>query len=98
MCLLFNEKTMWQKIYLGEPIKNIPKRNRGKGCKINSTNALAIKIMYLNLLLAKLVDSIFQQGLENQFGVLDILREVTFRLVTWDSQESSSSFQSTPCL
>lgn len=80
---------------LGSLLKNTPKRNkRGKGCKINSTNALAIKIVYFNLLLAKLVDGIFQQGLENQFGVLDILREVTFRLVTWDSQESISSFQS----
>lgn len=39
--------------------------------------------MSLNLLLAKLVDSIFQQGLENLFSVLDILRKVTFRLVMY---------------
>ena len=37
-------------------------------------------MMDLNLLPAELVDGIFQQGLENQFGVLDILREVTFSL------------------
>lgn len=42
--------------------------------------------MDLNLLLPKLVDSTFQQGLENLFGVLDILREVTFRLVMYISK------------
>lgn len=90
---------MRQKIFLGDPVFKIPKRTkRGKGYEINSTNTIAIKIVDLNLLLAKLVDSIFQQDLENQFALLDILREVTFRLVTWDSQESNSSFKSTPCL
>lgn len=84
---------------LGSMLRKIPQRNkRKKSRRINSTNAITIKIMDLNFLLAELVDSIFQQGLENQFGALDILREVTFHLVTWHPQESSSSFQSTPCL
>ena len=66
---------------LGRLLRKIPQRNKTKkGRKINSTNAIAIKMTDLNLLLAELVDSIFQQGLENQFGVLDNLREVTFIL------------------
>ena len=66
---------------LGRLLRKIPQRNKTqKACKINSTNAIAIKMTDLNLLLAELVDSIFQQGLENQFGVLDNLREVTFIL------------------
>lgn len=66
---------------LGRLLRKIPQRNKTKkGCKINSTNAIAIKMTDNNLLPAELVDSIFQQGLENQFGVLDNLREGTFIL------------------
>ena len=66
---------------LGRLLRKIPQRNKAKkGCKINSTNAIAIKMTDINLLPAELVDSMFQQGLENQFGVLDNLREVTFIL------------------
>lgn len=84
---------------LGSLLRKIPQRNkRVKGFKINSTATIAVKLTDLHLFLAELVDNIFQQGLENQFCVLDILREVTFSRVTWGSQESSSSFQSTPCL
>lgn len=98
ICLLSNEQS-GRRYSLGSLLRKIPQRNkRVKGFKINSTATIAVKLTDLHLFLAELVDNIFQQGLENQFCVLDILREVTFSLVTWGSQESSSSFQSTPCL